>query len=140
VSTHTQAAATEVESIGAEEPPAADAETQEHESSALFEELQRITPTGSYAIVALDPEADAELLEVLHQSGADTALSVIRVPSLNLRRLVDKGRLSLLPAATIATSPAALAAVVGSNRATANKTQAAGAGSKEGCWEQGTGS
>lgn len=75
-----------------------------------FKELQKIIPSSNYTIVAVDPQADGELLQTLLQSGADTALTVIRLPSMSLRQLLQRGKMALLPAATVLTSPAVLAA------------------------------
>jgi hypothetical protein len=85
-------------------------ETLPLEREDPFKELRQIIPSSNFAVVALDPKADGELLKVLLRSGADTALTVIRMPSMSLRQLLQRSELSLLPAATVMTSPAVLAA------------------------------
>jgi hypothetical protein len=112
----------EAETAGGAEG-AQEAQVPEHQS--MFQELRRITPSSSYAIIAIDTATDAGLLEELMRTGAETALSVLKMPSMSLKELLLKARLSLLPAATVMASPAALSAALSCNRALADKAAAA---------------
>jgi hypothetical protein len=79
-------------------------------ADATFEELRGIAPTDSHVLLALDPSRDAELLKGMLSTGAESALAVVRMPSMTFRELLDRQKLDLLPAATVAASPAVLAA------------------------------
>jgi hypothetical protein len=61
-------------------------------------------------LLALDPNRDAELLKGMLSTGAESALAVVRMPSMTFKELLDRQKLDLLPAATVAASPAVLAA------------------------------
>ena len=98
-------------------PAAAEASEQQQGGGreADFKELQLITPAGGHVMIVMDPLADSKLLQGLLGSGADTALAVLRMPSITFRQLLERGSMSLLPATTVAASPAALSAALASD-------------------------
>jgi hypothetical protein len=78
----------------------------------LFQELRRVVPSSTHVLLALDAKADSAMLEDLLGAGADSALAVVRMPSLTFRELLERGKLGMLPAATVAASHAALSAAL----------------------------
>lgn len=97
--------------VGAEQKGEDAAELQETD----FSELRQIAPSNGHVIVVLDPKADVGLMQTLMGTGAETAVAAIRLPSTSFKELMIRGSLSALPAAMVASTPAALAAALGSS-------------------------
>jgi hypothetical protein len=81
--------------------------------AAVFKELLQIAPTDSHVLLALDPLKDAPLLERTLAAGSESALAVLRMPSMTFQELLERGKLGLLPAGAVAASTAALSAALG---------------------------
>jgi hypothetical protein len=86
---------------------------RDESAGAMFQELSRIAPSDAHVLLVLDPKRDAGLLDSIQAAGSETAMAVVRMPSLTLRELLDRGQLGMLPAAAVAASPAALSTALG---------------------------
>eukprot|EP00882_Tetradesmus_deserticola_P009095 GHRQ01009596.1.p1 GENE.GHRQ01009596.1~~GHRQ01009596.1.p1 ORF type:complete len:1011 (+),score=322.97 GHRQ01009596.1:38-3070(+) len=73
--------------------------------------MRMLPNNGSNMLIAVNPRTDGDFLAQLLQSGADTSLcpTIINVPAINMRELLDRGIISLQTPA--AATPAVLAAM-----------------------------